>query len=139
MKMRLLLTVAVVGLLTLGSVQAGWNNCGPGGYRGGYYGPRYYGGGPGWGWGGGPSFGVSFVTAPQPVYRTVYVERGGYRSSGTLLATAQARLARMGYYRGYIDGDFGPQTARALRNYQIDYGLPVTGRLDGRTLSSLGI
>ena len=30
-------------------------------------------------------------------------------------------------------------TSRAIRNYQIDYGLPVTGRLDYRTQASLGV
>lgn len=154
MKIGSLLAVAAVGILiSTGSASAGWgrgyNNCGPG-----------WGGG---GWGGGPgycaprsnvSFGFFFGPPVQPVYRQVYVQPApvyvetrrvsyGYQGGGgyeqSLLASAQARLARLGYYRGYVDGAFGPQTAKAVRNYQIDNGLPVTGRLDGRTLSSLGV
>ncbi len=44
----------------------------------------------------------------------------------------------MGYYPGPLDGAFGPMTRRAIRNYQFDYGLPVTGRLDYRHSSKLG-
>lgn len=127
----------IVLFLSAGAALAGGRWCGPGGP-----GP----GGPGWGWwGGGPRFGVTVYTPPpQPVYyRPVYVERVPRYSTAayaeSLLVSAQVRLARLGYYRGAIDGDFGPQTSRALRNYQIDYGLPVTGRLDGRTLASLGV
>ena len=45
----------------------------------------------------------------------------------------------MGYYPGPLDGAFGPRTSRAIRNYQVDYRLPVTGRLDYRTRASLGV
>lgn len=152
MKTKLLLLVAVLVFAIADVSQAG-GRCGRwggGGYWGGgrgWYGPGYWGGGywggsPYWGWGGwGPSFGVSFV-APTPVYRTVYVTRPApsYVSyARPTLARAQARLARLGYYPGPIDGDFGPMTSRAIRTYQIDYGLPVTGRLDYRTRASLGV
>jgi hypothetical protein len=108
---------------------------------GGWYGGGFW-GGPYWGWGGwGPSFGLGFA-APLPVYRTVYVSRpvpSYVVYSGSTLSRAQLRLARLGYSPGPIDGDFGPRTSRAIRNYQIDYGLPVTGRLDYRTRASLGV
>jgi hypothetical protein len=157
MKIGSLLAVAAVGIvISAGSASAGWgrgNNCGPG-----------WNNGPGWGGGGGGwcpppsrsnvSFGFFFGQPVRPVYRQVYVQPApvyvetrrvsyGYQGSGSyensLLVSAQARLARLGYYRGYVDGQFGPQTSRAVRNFQIDNGLPVTGRLDGRTLSSLGV
>ena len=148
MRIKLLL-VLVLLLLGIANLSYAGGRCG--GYRGGGYwgGGGYRGGGgwygPGWGgwggWGWGPSFGISFV-APVPVYRTVYVSRpapsyGTY--SAPALYRAQARLARLGYYRGAIDGDFGPMTSRAIRSYQADYGLPITGRLDDRTRSSLGV
>ncbi|MBK1883180.1 peptidoglycan-binding protein [Luteolibacter pohnpeiensis] len=50
---------------------------------------------------------------------------------------AQIRLRELGYYRGAIDGDFGPQSTRALVRYQRDHRLPATARLDTRTLRSL--
>lgn len=35
------------------------------------------------------------------------------------------------------DGDFGPATEGAVRSFQADYGLPVTGKVDEKTLSVL--
>ena len=142
MKLQLL----AVGLLSLGitaaTTHAGgrYQNCRGnfssgyqvGGFGGGFY-PR-------------PFFGapvVGFATwAPQPVVtRTVVIEnrRSAPMLSDNLLARVQLRLARLGYYNGGIDGDFGPRTAQAIRLYQIENNLPVTSRLDKRTLRSLGI
>ena len=93
----------------------------------------------GWGGGWGPVFGVSFV-APTPVYRTVYVTQPSYVTyARPTLARAQARLARLGYYPGPVEAAFGPMTSQALRSFQIDCGLPVTGRLNYRTRASLGV
>ncbi len=36
-------------------------------------------------------------------------------------------------------GSLAPRPAGAIQHYQVDNGLPVTGRLDSRTLASLGI
>ncbi|HEY5705425.1 MAG TPA: peptidoglycan-binding domain-containing protein [Terrimicrobiaceae bacterium] len=143
MKTKFLLVSALL-LLAMAEVSQAGGRCGRWGGGGYWGGGRGWGGGPYWGggWGGwGPSFGVSFV-APVPVYRTVYVVRRApsYASySAPILYRAQARLARLGYYPGPIDGDFGPMTSRALRSYQADYGLPITGRLDYQTRSSLGV
>ncbi len=147
MKTKFLLVSALLLLAMAEASQAG-GRCGRwgggwgggwGGWGGGWGGPYWGGGWGGWGWG--PSFGVSFV-APVPVYRTVYVARPApsYATySAPALYRAQARLARLGYYSGPIDGDFGPLTGRAIRRYQADYGLPITGRLDNRTRASLGV
>lgn len=56
-----------------------------------------------------------------------------------LLAAAQSRLARQGYYRGSIDGAYGPGTASAVRNFQARFGLQPNGRLDVQTLGALGL
>lgn len=146
MKARTLLFAIALLLLTVTASQAGWH-CGRGWGWGG--GPRYYGGG--WGGGGycGPGFGIAFaaplvVVPPAPVYyypapayatRTVYVRTAPGQAT---LVRAQAQLARLGYYRGEVDGDFGPLTSRALALYQSDNGLRVTGRLDSATLAILG-
>ena len=42
-------------------------------------------------------------------------------------ASVQQELARRGYYQGPIDGRLGPATRAAIRRYQQDRGLPVTG------------
>ncbi len=136
MKARTLLFAVALLLLPVSASQAGWH-CGPG-WGGG---PRFS-GGFGWGGGycGGPALGVVIpapviVYRPQPVY---YYARPAYVAGEASLARTQAQLARLGYYRGEVDGAFGPLTSEALRRYQADYGLPVTGRLDRATLETLG-
>jgi len=48
-------------------------------------------------------------------------------------------LARQGYYRGYVDGQIGPQSRRAIASYQRDRGLRQTGYIDSSLLRSLGL
>lgn len=63
----------------------------------------------------------------------------GALSSPEMLRRAQRLLRELGYYDGAIDGLYGPRTHRALRDYQLDHGLPVTGRLDEATARRLGL
>jgi Putative peptidoglycan binding domain len=64
----------------------------------------------------------------------------GYDSySVPMVSAVQSDLAREGYYRGVIDGVYGPQTRVAITRYQSSHGLQVTGSLTTRTLQSLGI
>ena len=55
----------------------------------------------------------------------------------SLIANVQTELARRGYYRDQIDGLGGPMTRDAVRAFQSDAGLPVTGVLDDRLLVEL--
>ena len=57
---------------------------------------------------------------------------------GRIIASVQWKLQRLGYYRGELDGTYGPMTRRALLNFQRDNGLPVTGEIDADTLAALG-
>lgn len=50
---------------------------------------------------------------------------------------AQARLVNLGYITGDIDGDLGPMTQAALREFQGDHDLEVTGELDDDTIAKL--
>lgn len=50
--------------------------------------------------------------------------------SGNLVRDVQSALAAQGYYKGGIDGQAGPQTAAAIREYQRLYNMPQTGRID---------
>jgi hypothetical protein len=88
-------------------------------YDNGYYGSGYYGG------------------------DANYYGDSGYYSSdqydAATVAAAQEELARQGYYRGAIDGVFGPETRRAIMRYQNDNGLRVTGYLTSDTLQLLGL
>ncbi|MGH9435383.1 MAG: peptidoglycan-binding domain-containing protein [Terriglobia bacterium] len=51
----------------------------------------------------------------------------------------QKDLRDKGYYTGKVDGIEGPQTRKAIRQYQKAEGLSVTGRLDARTAGKLGV
>jgi N-acetylmuramoyl-L-alanine amidase len=50
---------------------------------------------------------------------------------------AQGRLRDLGYNVGPIDGDLGPQTRTALKTFQKDHSLEVSGALDGATSDAL--
>lgn len=80
---------------------------------------------------------VSFVySSSSPRY---YRSAPSYRASSSLEADVQRALKRRGYYYGSIDGDIGPGSRNAIRSYQADRGLAVTGRIDSSLLRSLGI
>jgi peptidoglycan hydrolase-like protein with peptidoglycan-binding domain len=70
--------------------------------------------------------GTPYEIAPPDVQRHVVVG-------------AQALLARVGYYRSGIDGNFGPGSAAAVRAFQAQAGLAVDGRLNMETLAALGL
>lgn len=63
----------------------------------------------------------------------------GRYSPDAMARAVQTELKERGYYRGTVDGQFGEGSAGALREFQRDKGLRVTGRLDERTLRALGI
>ena len=56
-----------------------------------------------------------------------------------VIVGAQTLLARYGFYRNGIDGEFGPATAAALRDFQARTGLVPDGRLNMATLAALGL
>lgn len=56
-----------------------------------------------------------------------------------VIVGAQSLLARAGYYRSGIDGQFGPGTAAALLAFQSRSGITPNGRLNMETLSALGL
>ena len=59
------------------------------------------------------------------------------KSNCDVVRKAQEQLARLGYYTGKIDCKLGPQTIRAIKNFQRDHGLKPTGILDEATLRAL--
>jgi photosystem II stability/assembly factor-like uncharacterized protein len=52
---------------------------------------------------------------------------------------AQEALAAMGYNLGEPDGKAGAATTAAVKRFQTDRHLPVTGKLDAITLGALGV
>ncbi len=117
------------------------------GYRA-YHGSSYYGGYSYLR----PSVSFGFYSAPAyydaPAYcgdpggyRGLVRPNYGYRDSAydDLAVGVQRALARRGFYRGPIDGDVGPGTRAAIRAFQDNRGLTVTGRIDGSLVRSLGL
>ncbi len=86
---------------------------------------------------------------PVVVERRVYVEPAprsyyqtaprNYYATRPIEVDVQLALRREGYYRGPIDGDLGPGSRAAIRDYQYNHRLPVTGRIDNYLLRSLGL
>jgi len=57
--------------------------------------------------------------------------------SRQLVIEVQTGLAKRGYYAGAIDGLIGPETRKAVRRFQADAKLPVTGSVDRRLAGEL--
>ena len=78
------------------------------------------------------------------VYQSqVYDDPNSYgdqsQSNYSIVAAAQERLAREGYYHGESDGTLTPEMQKAVRRYQITNGLRATGYLDADTLAVMGL
>ncbi|PTX97578.1 murein L,D-transpeptidase [Verrucomicrobia bacterium LW23] len=54
------------------------------------------------------------------------------------IAAYQVAMERMHFSCGFIDGDSGMRTERALRAFQESRGLPITGVLDDTTRAAIG-
>jgi len=65
-----------------------------------------------------------------------YTERQEY-DIGSRVSEVQRALAREGYYDGPIDGRLGNATQKALRRYQRDHGLEVTGGISRGVIEAL--
>lgn len=52
--------------------------------------------------------------------------------TSNMVAATQANLARLGYRPGPVDGRMGEKTSAAIRQYQQDNGMPVSGELNGQ-------
>lgn len=50
---------------------------------------------------------------------------------------AQRELQSQGFYQGEVDGIAGPQTRQAVKDFQRQNGLQVTGSLDQQTIDKL--
>ena len=138
-----------------------------GSYRGGYYGGHGYGryyylGGVGYyypffgyGYGFGyPYYGYDgfwngYAGAPYGygdgpgAYEGRVTDQGGpgapdEEKGSELPKAVQRQLAKRGYYKGTVDGDFGAASRAALSHFQKDNHLKETGRIDEDSLEALG-
>ena len=70
------------------------------------------------------------ITEPQDMI--------GMGDKGDPVKAIQLELIAKGYKLGIPDGQFGPATANAIRNFQSNNKLPVTGVVDKATVELLG-
>ena len=62
-----------------------------------------------------------------------------YQMAGPDVATVQMKLKELGYLSGRADGIFGQSTEAAVKAYQVDNGLAVTGVVDAEMTKQLDI
>ena len=60
-------------------------------------------------------------------------------ANNATVSAVQSKLAKLGYYRGAIDGVEGDETQAALARYQQEHNLSVTGTLTAATIQALGL
>ncbi|MES2573004.1 MAG: peptidoglycan-binding domain-containing protein [Verrucomicrobiota bacterium] len=90
-------------------------------------------------------FSVPYRSYYGPSSPAIIVERPAYYTerrvdvdrSDSIGVDVQRSLARRGYYRGPIDGDIGPGSRAAIRDFQEDQGLRPTGYIDRSLLEAL--
>ncbi|MFC0215682.1 spore cortex-lytic enzyme [Paenibacillus chartarius] len=56
-----------------------------------------------------------------------------YGANGGDVYELQGRLKYLGYYNGNIDGDYGYQTLRAVKDFQYKFGMKVDGVVGSKT------
>jgi Putative peptidoglycan binding domain len=74
-----------------------------------------------------------FIQRPNSTHRY------NFQFSDNEIRSVQAALRRMGTYSGQVDGILGPDTQRAIEEYQVRTKRPVTGQPDQSLNASLGI
>lgn len=127
-----LTSAALVLLPSTGSAQR-YHDLGPARYwNGGHGGYHHQGAGPRTSFSFGLGLYPGYSACPPPIYGEVYDAYGP-----SLQVEVQRELSRLGYYRGSIDGVIGPRSRAAIRAYQADHGMVITGRIDATLLRSL--
>ncbi len=58
-------------------------------------------------------------------------------ATNTTVARVQADLRKRGQYAGPVDGEVGPATKAAIRNFKRERGLPVNSQIDTSLLRAL--
>ena len=87
-----------------------------------------------------PGIDVTLPAAPAPVAAPSIVLRVRQpRMTGALVRDVQRALAAAGFDPGPVDGDYGGQTAAAVRAFQMKKGLAVDGEVGRQTAAALKI
>ncbi len=75
---------------------------------------------------------LSMASAALAGYSTI-----PYGQQSTAVRKMQDKLKELGYYKGDIDGKFGPQTLKAVKAFQTAIGITVDGKPGNKTLTAL--
>ncbi len=86
----------------------------------------------------GPATSASLEEARWRLGDRVLVHRPGDLLAGDDVVTLQRRLLGLGFKVGRIDGRLGPDTERAVREFQRNVGIPADGTCGPATLKALG-
>jgi len=79
-----------------------------------------------------------FAPPPKKFSQGGNSSSGGSKSGGNpTVMKAQQTLQALGMYNGAVDGMMGPGTEAAVRDFQSQSGLEVTGKLDLKTMKEI--
>ena len=84
-------------------------------------------------------FVISVFTVASIVVAGNFNDASVITANETNTRIVQAKLASLGYYNDAIDGVFDDVTIKAIKDYQSDKNLAVTGNLDLATTTALGV
>ena len=59
--------------------------------------------------------------------------------SESVTAQVQRKLKKLGYYQGTVDGENGRGTRSAIRDFQDENSMEVTGQIDRALIRALGL
>jgi peptidoglycan hydrolase-like protein with peptidoglycan-binding domain len=76
-------------------------------------------------------------SATSQAYQAYIKEQSGKDQPDAFVMQMQADLTALGYYDGKVDGYYGPDTEAAVKAFQKDNGLKVTGEFDEATVNAI--
>lgn len=80
---------------------------------------------------------IDAINRPEPSDDEAIAAENALGLDGITLRLIEARLAQLGLEPGNVDGGLDGNTRRAIRNFQGDRDLPVTGFIDEQTIVRL--
>lgn len=83
--------------------------------------------------------GTKVVAVDNSNSTVVQPEAKKLKVNADVIRAAQQRLIDNGMMQGTADGHMGPATMAALRKFQTQQQIPVTGKLDEKTLAKLDV
>ena len=80
---------------------------------------------------------IDAINTPEPSDTAAIAAENALGLDGITLRLIEARLAQLGLEPGEVDGGLDDNSRRAIRNFQGDRDLPVTGFIDEQTIVRL--